>query len=791
MKMKRRFVFTFLFLLLSGVLLARAVFRPEQVVRGKSAAIPLSDQMTPEQQTAQELALLDSRVQAYTNGRRSEVFGVRQILADDYPATSLACATADCRQVEIYNFDQNGAVTAIVNLDTNQVLDVLYLPNMQPGINKRLADRAMEIAINAPEVIEALGYRPTMATMAPVPGHLLGACESDHLCAAPTFNIGERILWAVVDLTDDQLAGINWTASEIDPAGNFVPFIPTGCPAPGTVDRDGWAMNYETTGTDSLRVYNVTYNGTPVITSVKLVEWHADYGGSGYTDSTGCGGGGGGFPIYPYGDTHIEDIYDGQTLIGFEVVQDFRMGSWGNTCNYRYEQRIQFYTDGRFRPASGAYGKGCGTNSLYRPVVRIDIAVNGDATDTFSYWDSNQWVATTNETYRVPYTETDHGPHALTPEGYSWRIDDDGGTGYYISQDVGQYTDSRGDTPFLYPTLHHANEGDTDLGIIGTCCLDNHQQGPHNYVNNENIDSQNLVLWYVGQMDTDASSPDYYCWTLVGEPNPVTYPCITGPMFVPFGGEQAATAAFTSNAPVANGEAVNFVNTSIGSEPISYVWDFGDGATSTEENPSHTYATVGSYQVTLTATNDFGSDSDTQAVVVYESVAAGFSLVDPTAVSATIQFSDTSTGTGPLTYEWDFDDGGTSTEQNPSHAYAAAGDYTVTLVVTSPYDNDTYTQSVTIYEPATADFTVSGSQLAGQLLTFTNLSGGTGPLTYEWDFGDGATSTEMNPTHTYAAAGSYTVTLTVTGPYGNAISSQSLTIKAVVFWIYMPTFIQE
>lgn len=765
---------------------------PAQSARGKSPSVPLSGNLTPEQTLAQNLALADARVQQYTVGRRSEVFGVRDVLADQYTEASAACQTADCRQVEIYNFDENTAVTAIVNIETQQVLDVLHQPGMQPGINKRLADLAVDIAINAPEVIDALGYKPEAANLSPVPGGMIGtSCDLGHLCAAPTIRQGNRFLWAVVDLTAGKLAGINWTDSDTD--GSTVPFIPEGCPPPGTVNRDGWTMNYETTGTDSMRVYDIAYNGVTVATSIKLVEWHADYGSSGYTDATGCGGGGGGFPIYPYGNTQVLDLLDGNNdVIGFEVVQDFRMSSWGNSCNYRYEQRIQFFNDGRFRPASLAYGKGCGTNSLYRPLVRVDIAVNGDANDSFSYWDGAQWVTPINELYRTPYAGS-NGPHAATIEGYSWRITDQNGSGYYLEPSNGQFGDnSEGDNPFVYAVQHHPSEGDTDLGIIGNCCLDDHQQGPHAYVNTESLAEQNIVVWYVPQMMTDATGPDYYCWTVAGEPTPETYPCWSGAMFVPL--EQTAVALFSHNSPVEYGASVEFTNESSGSEPITYTWSFGDGTGSTETNPSHTYASSGSYTVVLTATNSFGSNVYSDTVEMLEPVAATavFSHVGSPVAGDPVNFTNESTGTLPISYVWDFgDSSATVTDTNPIHTYTTAGQYVASLTATNAWGSSTYTATLNITaapEAATAVFTQTGALVVGQTVFFTNSSTGTEPISYLWDFGDGGTSTDTNPSHQYTAAGVYTVTLTATNDYGS--STATITIEIQPIYLYLPAILQ-
>lgn len=522
------------FLVVAIALGAALLWQPTQIARGKAASRPLPQTATPQQAEAQELALSDGRVAAYTMGRRTEVFGVRDVLGQFTP-DSQACATAVCFQVEIYNFDDNETILAIVNTDTGEVLDVLRQPGAQPGINKRLADRAIEIATTHPEIIEALGFRPRQVDIAAVPAGMPGTvCDEGHLCAAPTFNMGDRFLWAVVDLTEERLVGINWTEISPDEPGSFMPFIPQDCtvPAPGEVNRDGWQLSYQTTGTDGLRVHTVSYQGIPVLNNVKLIEWHASYGSSGFVDTTGCGGTGGGFQIYPYGSTQILDLMSTRgEVTGFEVVQDFRMSAWGSGCHYRYDQRIQFYNDGRFRVVSGAYGRGCGNNATYRPVVRIDIAVNGSADNSFAIWDGADWIG-----QDVEFWQLQAGPY--TPEGYKWRVSHPSGYGYYLEPGQGQFGDrGRGDFAYIYVTQHKVNEGDTDMGMIGTCCNSNHQQGPHNYVNGESIADQNLVIWYVPQMVTernDANPSQHYCWTVSGEPNPVTYPCFSGPMFVPF-----------------------------------------------------------------------------------------------------------------------------------------------------------------------------------------------------------------------------------------------------------------
>ena len=135
---------------------------------------------------------------------------------------------------------------------------------------------------------------------------------------------------------------------------------------------------------------------------------------------------------------------------------------------------------------------------------------------------------------------------------------------------------------------------------------------------------------------------------------------------------------------------VTFTDLSTGN-PTQWVWNFGDDATSTEQNPDHTYTAPGTYTVTLTVTNAGGSDPETKPnfiTVSSLSLKAEFEA-DPTSGDAplSVQFTDLSTG-NPTQWNWDFGDGSTSTEQNPEHTYTAPGTYTVTLAATNAGGSD-------------------------------------------------------------------------------------------------------
>ncbi len=134
-----------------------------------------------------------------------------------------------------------------------------------------------------------------------------------------------------------------------------------------------------------------------------------------------------------------------------------------------------------------------------------------------------------------------------------------------------------------------------------------------------------------------------------------------------------------------------------------------------------------------------------------------------------VLFTDASTNE-PTSWSWTFGDGGMSTLQNPSHTYAAAGTYTVSLTATNAGGSDTEEKAgyitVTVPPPATDFSATPTSGTAPLIVQFTDASTGT-PTSWLWNFGDVGTSALQNPSHTYASAGTYTVTLTATNAGGS------------------------
>lgn len=211
--------------------------------------------------------------------------------------------------------------------------------------------------------------------------------------------------------------------------------------------------------------------------------------------------------------------------------------------------------------------------------------------------------------------------------------------------------------------------------------------------------------------------------------------------------------------------------------PTSWLWDFGDGATSTDQNPRHVYMNEGTYTVKLTAKNSFGEDTNVKTDLI---TIGGGADVDFTAdkttvgVGRVISFTDLST-ISPTSWVWDFGDGSTGSGANPDHAYRTVGVYDVTLTASNLYQTNSRTRNmyITVLNIPRADFDADKTRGGAPMdVQFTDKSTGA-PTTWKWDFGDGASSTEQNPKHTYTTLGTYTVTLTASNENGSDTTSKT------------------
>ncbi len=253
----------------------------------------------------------------------------------------------------------------------------------------------------------------------------------------------------------------------------------------------------------------------------------------------------------------------------------------------------------------------------------------------------------------------------------------------------------------------------------------------------------------------------------IADDTKVAYITVFDPLPVPEFGADVTSG----DAPL----AVQFTDLSTGVIG-AWSWDFGDGNSSTAQDPPHTYLTPGTYTVALTTTGPGGSTTETKTdlIVVSDSTPVADFSADLTSGDAplTVQFTDASSGT-INSRDWDFGDGGTSTAIHPQYTFNTPGTYTVVLDATGPGGSDTATKVdyITVTEaPPTANFTsdvVSG--VAPLTVNFTDLTTGGVPFQWDWTFGDLGTSTAQNPQHIYTAPGTYTVVLAVTAASGSDV----------------------
>ncbi len=186
---------------------------------------------------------------------------------------------------------------------------------------------------------------------------------------------------------------------------------------------------------------------------------------------------------------------------------------------------------------------------------------------------------------------------------------------------------------------------------------------------------------------------DYYATLVVNGSPKIRVPMTMTVVSQPF----SPTASFASNTPVCLGEEAVFTDTSNPGFPPAdaFLWDFGDGITSTIQNPTHLYAAADTYSVTFRLCNSVGCDEAEDVFVVQEAPEAGFTY----SVSLlTVAFTNTSRNA--TAYLWDLGDGFTSTVEHPTHTYAAAGLYTVTLTATGRCGEDTATMLLGVEQPS-------------------------------------------------------------------------------------------
>ncbi len=522
----------------------------DNVLKSKSPILRLQ-KLSQNDSLAQELALNSKDFTKYlkdslgTKIFLNEVFNVYKARPQEVPQN---LNPTFIYKVEMYNYPLNLTTTTFVDIATNKLYNTNYLPQTQPDIPLVLKDLALKIAVNHPEVIKALGYKPNQseALMANTKTALNNTkCErSMHLCVAPTFIHKGKALWVIVDLTDYKVVGIRWTevgnSDQAQPITErklkFDKIMECFCKAEVNLKKQNWQFNYIITTSDGLRISEVKYKNSLVFTSAKVVDWHVSYSntdGFGYSDAVGC-------PEFSQAavvaetEPRVSNIMQNGKIIGFALEQNFSSEQWPRPCNYNYLQRFEFYTDGSFRPVVASLGRGCGNNGTYRPVTRVSFP---DKSNTFSEWDGGNWKEWLTEKWALQSEITKYNQG-----GFQYKIANKNNNGFFIKPNLGTFGDGgRPDNAYVYITKQNFvnDEGENDLPTIGPCCNTDYRQGPEKFIEPkpENIQNASLVLWYVAQLKNDNRPGNEYCWAesklVRGVYQTKVFPCLSGPMLVP------------------------------------------------------------------------------------------------------------------------------------------------------------------------------------------------------------------------------------------------------------------
>ena len=227
----------------------------------------------------------------------------------------------------------------------------------------------------------------------------------------------------------------------------------------------------------------------------------------------------------------------------------------------------------------------------------------------------------------------------------------------------------------------------------------------------------------------------------------------------------------------------NMINSS---GPFNQSWSLGDGRFLDVKDPVVVFPSAGTFQVTVEVSNPIGTATASSLITVVPVPAANFTLDDPTpSINQTVTFINESGGEGFLVYAWDFGDGTTSQEKNPTHAYLGAGTYQVTLKVQNEFGQTETSQLVTVGEQPVADFVIPDSAVAGTLVSAQAFTDDT-VTNITWDMGDGRTYEGATINHVYWRAGQFNITMTASNEFDIYQVSRTINIEPGALAFYLP-----
>lgn len=327
-------------------------------------------------------------------------------------------------------------------------------------------------------------------------------------------------------------------------------------------------------------------------------------------------------------------------------------------------------------------------------------------------------------------------------------------------------TDINGCSNLLIDTVQVYDEPIPDFTYpAGTFCMNN----PISFTNTSTGETGPVVNWtwdFNGE-GTSSAKDTVFTFTTSGSKTIELKSSIPGcanvvqkVIFV----EEAPTVDFSFD-NVCNGQTTTFNDLTTGNNLVTWDWDFGDGNTSASQNPTHSYANPGQYNVMLTVTNSIGcSTTLTQSVLNHNIPTVNFTN-ELACSSSPIHFTDRSLvqNANLVAWQWDFGDTNTSTDQNPSHLYGQTGDFTVQLKAYSEFGCvDSVSNPITVLQGPEVDFSWDKS-CSESTTTFTDLTTNYGFAVIDrtWII-DSNVKTDQNPSYTFSTPGTYTIQQSVT-----------------------------
>ena len=412
-------------------------------------------------------------------------------LAEARPWADRGCTPNSCAHITYFDRTSGGTVNQIVSIADNETVAEWRDPLSRPGGSRFIMAEAIQIAAQDAEVTAVLGnIGAGDPAMIPMSAWLADDACRDEWCVDLTFHspAGDgRIFHVFVNMTQQTVARTFYTRGRpnLDVA---MPVSQRQAFSNGCHEQDGWNVCWEMTAHDGVLFRDATYNDDTIFTSIKITQieaWYPSWPG-GYRDEIGFSA-----TVPPFGDTVLNVLDD-----GFEVRQMFtEFTHWPNCiCCYRYEQIIRFYADGSFEPRFVSHGPGCDDLSIYRPFWRIDLDLASEEGHQSWLWQENEWAELATEVELFPFVDN------LGPGGF--KLATGSGDLLYLWRFLA--TDPLGlDEARIFVLKENELEGEQPLAPGPGDTF----QPPRQWLNDEPISGEAIVVWYVPLLKTKKMEP--------------------------------------------------------------------------------------------------------------------------------------------------------------------------------------------------------------------------------------------------------------------------------------------